>query len=162
MSGLAVWFSAFRDLHERSRRGQLGARDLALYRAGRDELARTLLAAQKLTLRPGEMARQALRVRRALQVDLDLVTTTARATTVDVSAGGFSTVVEKAPPVGEEISYRLRIPAGETVAGKARIVDAKAQAGNVRLACQFLNLAPDEREALEMFVFDTVLAALSG
>ncbi len=159
---LSQWMTAFRDLHEKARRGQIGPRDLAAYKAGRDELARALLAAQKLTLGPGQVARQALRVSRALQVDLDLVTSRVRAVTLDVSTGGFAALLEKAPPLGEEISYQLRIPASEPVSGKARIADVKPHSGNVRVAFQFLNQSPEDREALEMFVFDSVLAAIAG
>jgi c-di-GMP-binding flagellar brake protein YcgR len=154
--------STFRDLHERARAGKLNARDLATYRAGRDELARALLAAQRLTLRAGQTARQALRVTRALQVDLDLVTSRVRAVTLDVSTGGFAALLEKAPPLGDEVGYHLRIPASEPVAGRARVADVKPQTGNVRVAFQLVNVSPEDRERLEMFVFDTVLAALAG
>jgi len=159
---LSQWMSDFRDLHERARRGQLSGREEAVYRGARDELARALLAAQKLTLRQGQVARQALRVTRALQVDLDLVTSRARAVTLDVSTGGFAALLDKAPSLGEEIGYTLRIPASEPVAGRARVADAKPQTGNVRVAFQFLNQSPEDRERLEMFVFDSVLAAIAG
>ena len=159
---LSQWMSDFRDLHERARRGQLSGREEAVYRGARDELARALLAAQKLTLRQGQVARQALRVTRALQVDLDLVTWRARAVTLDVSTGGFAALLDKAPSLGEEIGYTLRIPASEPVAGRARVTDAKPQTGNVRVAFQFLNQSPEDRERLEMFVFDSVLAAIAG
>ena len=159
---LSQWMSDFRDLHERARRGQLSGREEAVYKGARDELARALLAAQKLTLRQGQVARQALRVTRALQVDLDLVTWRARAVTLDVSTGGFAALLDKAPSLGEEIGYTLRIPASEPVAGRARVADAKPQTGNVRVAFQFLNQSPEDRERLEMFVFDSVLAAIAG
>jgi hypothetical protein len=159
---LSKWMSDFRDLHERARRGQLSGREQAAYKGARDELARALLAAQKLTLRQGQVARQALRVTRALQVDLDLVTSRARAVTLDVSTGGFAALLEKAPGLGEEIGYTLRIPASEPVVGRARVADAKPQTGNVRVAFQFVNQSPEDRERLEMFVFDSVLAAIAG
>ncbi|HSN92446.1 MAG TPA: PilZ domain-containing protein [Anaeromyxobacteraceae bacterium] len=159
---LSQWMSNFRDLHERARRRQLSPREEAVYKAGRDELARALLAAQKLTLRQGQVARQALRVTRALQVDLDLVTSRLRAVTLDVSTGGFAALLEKAPPLGEEVGYSIRIPASDPVAGRARVADLKPQTGNVRVAFQFVNQSPEDRERLEMFVFDTVLAAISG
>ena len=160
--GLGEWLASFREMHEKARRRQLSAADLAIYRTGRDELARALLAAQRLTLKPGETPRQALRVARALQVDIDMLTSRERAITIDVSTGGFSCLLAKAPPLGEEVSVTLRIPASEPLAGRARIADAKPQAGNVRLAFQFTGLSEDERERLETFVFDTVLAQLSG
>ncbi len=46
---LADWLAAFRELHEKAHRGELAPRERAAYHAGRDELARALLAAQRLT-----------------------------------------------------------------------------------------------------------------
>ncbi len=120
MSGLAQWLLEFRQLHEKARRGQLSGRELQLYRSGRDELARALLAAQRLTLRPGETPRRALRVARALQVDLDFATSRERAVTIDLSTGGFSCLLAKAPPVGDEAGFSLRLPASDALAGRAR------------------------------------------
>ncbi len=158
---LSEWLRAFRDLHERARRGQLSQRDEATYRAGRDELARALLAAQRLSLNVGQTPRQALRVARALQVDLDLLTSNVRAVTVDVSSGGFSCLLAKAPPLGDEVKFSLRIPAADPLAGHARVADVKPAQGNARVSFQFLGLGPEDRERIELFVFDTVLTQLS-
>src|SRR5512138_696168 len=138
--GLAEWLAAFRQLHERARRGPLSPRDEALYRAGRDELARAMLAAQHLTLRPGETPRRALRVARALQVDLDFAVSRERAVTLDVSAGGFSCLLAKAPGLGEEAKFAMRIPAAEPLTGAARVNDVKPHGGNVRIAFTFVGL----------------------
>jgi hypothetical protein len=162
MSGLAQWLLEFRQLHEKARRGQLGERELQLYRNGRDELARALLAAQRLTLRPGETPRRALRVGRALQVDLDLVTSRERAVTIDLSTGGFSCLLAKAPPVGDEVGFSLRLPAADPLAGRARVTDVRVLPGNVRVSFQFTGQAEADKERLELFVFDTVLAQLAG
>lgn len=157
---LAEWLSTFRDMHERARRGQLNPRESAIYRAGRDELARALLAAQRLTVKPGETPRQALRVSRALQIDLDLPTSHLKAVSIDISTGGFSTLLSKAPALGEDVRFALRMPATEPLSGQCRVTDVKAQTGNVRVAAQFVGLSPEARERLEIFVFDTVLAQL--
>jgi PilZ domain-containing protein len=162
MSGLREWLLEFRRAHEKARGGQLGEAELKAYRAGRDELARALLAAQRLTLRPGETPRRALRVARALQVDLDLVTSRERAVTIDLSTGGFSCLLAKAPPVGDEVGFSLRLPATEPLAGKARVQDVKVLSGNVRVSFQFVGQEEPDRERLETFVFDTVLAQLQG
>ena len=162
MPTLTEWLLAFRQMHEKARRGQLQGRELEAYRAGRDELARALLAAQRLALRPGEVPRRALRVARALQVDLDLVTSRERAVTIDLSTGGLSCLLAKAPPVGDEVGYSLRIPASEPVIGRARVQDVKPQSGNVRVAFAFVNQSEAEKERLELFVFDSVLAQLQG
>lgn len=159
---LSDWLAEFREMHERARRRELSPKEESIYRAGRDELARALLSAQRLTLKPGETPRQALRVARALQVDLDLVTSRQRAITSDLSAGGFSCLLGKAPPVGDEIGYALRIPGGEALSGRARVADAKALQGNIRVSFELVNLTADERERLELFLFDSVLAQLAG
>src|SRR5512138_2410867 len=156
---LAEWLAAFRQLHERARRGPLSPREEALYRAGRDELARAMLAAQHLTLRPGETPRRALRVARALQVDLDFAVSRERAVTLDLCVGGFSCLLAKAPPLGDEVKFSLRMPAAEALSGSARVTDVKPHAGNVRVSFQFLGLDEAHREQLERFVFDAVLAA---
>jgi hypothetical protein len=159
---LGEWLSTFRDMHERSRRGQLNPREAAVYKAGRDELARALLAAQRLTVKPGETPRQALRVSRALQIDLNMPTSHQKAVTIDVSTGGFSTLLSRAPALGEEVRFSLRMPASEPLVGQCRVTDVKAQTGNVRVAFQFAGLSAEDRERLEVFVFDTVLAQLVG
>lgn len=159
---LSEWLSTFRDMHEKARRGQLNPRELNVYRAGRDELARALLAAQRLTVKPGETPRSALRVSRALQLDLDLPTSHVKAVTIDVSTGGFSTLMSKAPPLGEEVRFSLRMPAAEAVSGRCRVTDVRAQTGNVRVSFQLVGLPPEDRERIEVFVFDTVLAQLVG
>ena len=159
---LAEWLTTFRDMHERSRRGQLNPREAAVYKAGRDELARALLAAQRLTVKPGETPRQALRVSRALQVDLNMPTSHQKAVTIDVSTGGFSTLLSRSPALGEEVRFSMRMPGSEPLAGQCRVTDAKAQTGNVRVAFQFVGLAVEDRERVEVFIFDTVLAQLVG
>jgi hypothetical protein len=159
---LGEWLSQFRQLHENARRKALAPDELDTYRKGRDELARALLAAQRLTLKPGETPRRVLRVARALQVDLDMLTSRQRAITIDLSTGGFSCLLAKAPPLSEEVNISLRLPGSDPIACKARIAEAKPQAGNVRLSFVFTGLAEDEKERLELVVFDTVLTQLAG
>jgi hypothetical protein len=161
MGTLTEWLIAFRALHEKARRGQLKEADAVRYRAGRDELARALLTAQRLQLKPGETPRRAMRVARALQVELDLATGRLRAVTVDISTGGFSCLLPKAPALGDEVGFTLRIPAGEAIAGRARVQDVRALSGNVRVAFMFHTLSDADRERMEIFVFDTVLAQLT-
>lgn len=159
---LAEWMKGFRDFHERARSGKLGPDDLQTYRAARDELARALLSAQRLTVKPGETPRSSLRVARALQVDLDMLTSSARAITVDLCTGGFACLLAKAPPSGDEIGYSLRLPGTDPLTGKVRVADIKPQQGNVRVSFQFVGMSGEERERVELFVFDTVLAQLAG
>jgi hypothetical protein len=154
---LAQWLRVFRTLHERARSGKLAGAELGEYRDARDELARALIGAQRLTVKPGETPRQSLRVARALQVDLDLVTSSARAITIDLCSGGFACLLAKAPPAGDEFGFTLRLPGAEPLSGKVRVADVKPQQGNVRVSFQFCGLPQDDRERVELFVFDTVL-----
>ncbi len=157
---LADWLTAFRALHEKARRGTLDEAGAAAYRAGRDELARALLAAQQLALKPGETARQALRVALALQVDLETRITSARAITLDVSTGGFAALMGKVPPRDEDLECTLRLPGQDPLKAAARVVDAKQLPGNVRVAFAFRNLSDEDRERLETALFDSVLEQL--
>jgi hypothetical protein len=162
VAGLAEWLSAFRELHEKARRGSLGHGEANTYRVGRDELGRALLAAQRLTLKPGETPRQALRVARALQIDLDLPSGRQRAFTLDISTGGFSAQVPAAPALGHQLGLTLRLPAAEPLTCQARVTDVRPEGSQVRVAARFLALSPAERERLEMFVLDAALAQLTS
>ena len=82
------WLRVFRTLHEKAKQGGLAGEDADAYRAGCDELARALMAAQRLAAKPGEAPRHALRVARALQVDLESPVSKVRAMTVDLGVGG--------------------------------------------------------------------------
>ncbi len=59
------WLAEFRVLHGKARSGELSNYDAKLYKDGREELAAALVQAQRLTRKPEESAREALRVARA-------------------------------------------------------------------------------------------------
>jgi hypothetical protein len=162
MGSLTEWLIAFRALHEKARRGQLHGPDAARYQAARDELARALLAAQRLQLKPGETPRSAMRVSLALQVELSLPVNQ-RALTADLSTGGFSCVLgpRGAPASGTEADFSMKLPGGATLAGRARVQDVKPLPGAVRVSFMFTGLPNADRERMEMLVLDTALAQLS-
>ncbi len=163
MSGLTEWLSAFKELHEKARKQQLSEGERATYLAAREELARALLAAQRISAPAGRSPRQVLRISRALQVNLDWSIGADRALTLDLSIGGFGTLLAKPPPADEDISFALRVPGGgEPVRGKARVVEVKAQQGNARVSFAFSSLPEAEVERIELFLFDAVLAQLAG
>ncbi len=158
--GLGEWLKGFRSLHLRFKDGQLAPEEVKTYRAGRDELAKALLAAQHVAVRAGETPRRQLRVTRALQADLDLGREKVRAMTLDVSAGGFGALMARPPVLGDQLKVSLRLPGQYPVASVARVVDVRAQPGNARVAFAFVNLDPVEQERLETWVFDVVLDQL--
>ena len=159
---LAEWLRAFRALHERAKRGDLSTDEHSAYVAGRDELARALVAAQRLTVTPGSTPREVLRVARALQVDLDTPLDHLRVMTLTLSVGGFSALLAKPPRPDEEMECILRVPGGERIETTARSVGTKPQAGSVNVSFAFGKLADADRERLEMLVFDTALQQLAN
>lgn len=159
---LADWLRVFRVLHEKAKKGELTGTDAEDYRAGCDELARALISAQKLTLRPGEVPRHVLRVARALQVNLETKISSVRATTIDISVAGFSVLLGKIPPPDEEQTATLRIPGAEPIVVTVLPGEAKQQPGNVRAAFLFQKLPDAARARLEVLVIDTALSQLAG
>ena len=161
--GLAEWLKSFRELHEKARLQQLAGSELQTYRAGRVELARALIATQRLTLKPGETPRHVLRVSHALQINLELAPENLRALTIDLSIGGFSCLLGRTLALNQEVKLALRLPGREDpLVGKARVVGVKPQAGNVRVSFAFVGLSEEQRERLELVVFDVVLAQLTA
>jgi hypothetical protein len=157
---LGDWLNTFRETHEKSKRGALSGRDLTAYRGARDELARALLAAQHLSVQPGQQPRRALRVARALQANLEFKDGTVRALTQDISAGGFAALIARPPPIDEEVTVTLRIPGQEPLRTEARVIEVKSLVGNARVSFAFQHLAEEAVERVETFVFDSVLAEL--
>lgn len=159
---LADWLRVFRTLHEKAKRGELGGTDADDYRAGCDELARALMAAQRLTARAGEAPRHQLRVARALQVDLETSLSRVRAMTVDLSVAGFSVLAAKPPPAGEEQTATLRLPGGDPIIAGVLPGDVKQQPGSVRVSFTFRNLSEPDKKRLEALVIDTALSQLAA
>ncbi len=160
--GISDWLRVFRALHERAKAGALPKPDAEDYRAGREELARALLATQKIAPRAGETALQSLRVARAVQVDLTSSTWQVRATTVELGVGGFSTLIAKGPPAGEEVRCAMRIPGGAPIEAEVVLSEARQQPGTVRAVFAFKCLDEAQRSALELLVIDTALAQIAA
>jgi len=160
--GIADWLRVFRTLHEQAKTGALSKEDASAYRSGCDELARALIAAQRLTPKVGEAPRYALRVARAVQVDLETTVWHARVTTVDLGVGGFSALLAKAPPANEDLKCMMKMPGGTPVQATVVAVDTKQQPGSVRASFAFRKLGDAERAALEMLVIDTALAHIAA
>lgn len=159
--GIADWLRVFRSLHEKAKKGELSPEDADAYRDGCDELARALMASQRLTPRPGEAPRHALRVARALQVDLETPLSSMRAMTVELGATGFSAIVGKAPPLGEEQRCKLKLPGGTPLEVTAVAGEVKPQPGSARVAFTFKGLSDADRAKLELLVIETALSQLA-
>ncbi len=158
---LAVFLTRFRDLHRKDAAGALAGPERQEYLRARDELARALLAAQRIALKPGEVARESLRVARAVQVDLEWPKGRVRAASLDLSVGGFSTLMARAPSQKDVVKCTLRLPGGAKVEAEARVAGMLVQPAAVRVSYAFHGLSQEDRDSLERLVFDTVLEQLA-
>lgn len=155
------WLQEFRALHKRARQKQLAEEEKQLYLQAREQFARALTAAQGMTLKPGEMARQTFRVAQAMQIELSLNAGIMRAMTLDVSKGGFSVVLGKPPGENEMVGFTLRMPDGmDPIIGRAKLVASRKQIGNYRLSFTFLGMSDYDQERLETVLFDAALARI--
>ena len=156
---LREWIETFRFLHEKARRGRLRGKELAKYREARDDLAALLLAAQRLSFRPGETAREALRVARALPLDVRLSPRPLRAVTLDISTGGFSSFLQRAPRPGKRLEFSLALGDGP-VRGRARVASVFDQGDAFRVSFSFEELSSSDAERIESEVLDVALEQL--
>jgi hypothetical protein len=155
---LKEWVTQLRELHAKAKSGKISKDERAAYEAGRDQLARAMISSQQLTLKPGETPRRALRVARALQVDLDLPSGPLRTPTVDLSAGGFAALVPTEGLPTEPVKFKLRMPSGDPIEGRARPVGSTRQTGSSRVSFVLEEIAEEQRARIETVVFETALA----
>jgi hypothetical protein len=155
---LSGWFEGFSALHQRAKRGELSADGRAEYQRSRDELAEAMLLAQQISPHPGSGQRRSLRVAQALPVEIQTPAGRVLAVTLDLSTGGFSTIVSEAPEMGTKIGFRLRLGRGyEPVTGSGQVVNAVPQNGSVRMGVAFDEMAPADRDRLGFVIVDAVL-----
>jgi hypothetical protein len=158
-----AWLHEFRALHQRAREKKLTEDEQKLYLTAREQFARALTAAQGMTLKPGEMARQTFRVAQAMQIELSLNMGIVRAMTLDISRGGFSVVLGKPPADNELVGYTLRMPDGmDPIIGRAKVVASRKQIGNHRLSFAFQAMSDYDQDRLEGVLFDAALARIPG
>ncbi len=158
---LSVWLTNFRELHERARRRLHTSDERALYLEAREQLARTLLAAQGHNPQPGASARRNFRVPKGMHVDVSFRAGALRSRTLDISSGGFSCLMSGAPGEGTISGFVLWMPGQDEppVVGRARIVAATepSEQGNQRVSFTFEDVSDEDRERLEMLIFDLAL-----
>jgi hypothetical protein len=153
---LKKWIDEFNRLHVKARKGDLSAPEQVSYRERRDELARALVTAQRLTVLPGQTPRQALRVTRALQIDLDLAGGRVRVMTQNISTGGFGALLGQMPKDKEAIGFTLKQP-GDPIVGRCRVREIQTRPGSHLVSFVFEDLSDDARDRIEMTIFDAVM-----
>ena len=149
------WMAGFRVVHERAKAKQLNDADFKDYLEMREELARSLVSAQALTVPEGQSSRRYFRVAQMYKVE---IASTWQTMTKHVSRMGFSAALGSQLNVGQEVDFSLFVSRdGEAITGKAKVVSAVKQGGwMTSFTIEVLNEANAER--LESALFDAVLA----
>ena len=161
--GLPEWISGLKRLHELAKSGALPPAQWDAYQSARDEFAQAMVAAQRLSLLPGQKPRHAFRVARALQIDLALASGNVRALTMNISVGGFAILMPTIPPRAEAVGFTLKLPGkAEAILGRCKVMDVQQKPGNSLVSFAFEPLPPADLDRLDRVVLDVALEQFAG
>jgi hypothetical protein len=152
----SAWLKQLKALHEQAKSSSLNAEQSRDYLAMREELARSLCAAQQLTVPEGASARQTFRVAHAFQVEVNNLH---RTLTKDISRNGFSCLMANAFKEGDEVPFSLVVKRGEEpLTGVAQVASVVRTGSNARVGFKFTAFPAERQERLEVALFDAVLS----
>jgi hypothetical protein len=154
--------SEFKKLHEKMKKGALTPSERARYDESRAELGRLITMSQQLG-HAGDALRSTLRMSKMLKVEIrpdggEL----AKSSTIDLSAGGFATLVGAGFAVGKKAAFTLHLPklgggGPEPISGRCEVVSSRPQTGAFRVSFKFEPLPPASQERLNVALIDAVL-----
>ena len=160
LTSLSQWMQTFRALHAKARRGRLERQDQARYDQDRDVLAKALLIAQRLSLKPGVKPRQTLRVSLVLPVELEGNGRYEETSTLDLGVGGFATMLPKPMSVMQTYGFRLTLKDQAVISGRARVVNVQRKGKPFRVAFAFEEMPDEIADRISLEVFDAALAQI--
>lgn len=150
------WLAGFRVTHQRAKEGKLKPEERAKYLAMREEFARSLVAAQGLTVPEGQQARRYFRVAQLYALEVGNLYNTV---TKELSRSGFSALITGTLKDSDRVDFKLTLARGaEPLVGQARVVSVVRQQGNSRVSFAIEALNEADAERLELALFDAVLA----
>ena len=160
----AKWVQEFKVAHQKIAKGELGPTERERHLADRNELARAVLANQKVQLRAGQQPRQLLRSTRVLPVEVEVGGRMRPLMTLELSVEGFSALTGDAPVPDKPLQFVLRLPnVREPVAGEVTCLQSVKQTGNFRSQFKFApSVGEVAREQVEHFVFGDLLDHLKS
>lgn len=156
------WIRQFRALHAEALKGTLDAEELKAYQGACDEFARALMGARKQAAKPGQSPRHALRVAKAVQVELESSVTQVKTTTIELGVGGFLAILPKAPKVGDSFQCKLKLPGGDPLETALSVSEVKLQPGSVRVSFDFCKLSDETKGRIEKIVIDAALSQVAA
>lgn len=153
------WIASFRVMHENARRGTLSESDQKKYLSMRDELARSVMQSQGLTVPDGVPPRRAFKVAHVFQIEVGGVYKT---TTREISCTSFTALVSGTVKEGERVSFILSLSrAAEPLSGNAIVRAVVRQAVNAtRITCNFEELGEERTSRIETALFDATLSRI--
>ncbi len=157
-----AWLEHFRELHERARRRLLTSEERVHYLEAREQLARSLLAAQGQRVPENALARRNFRVPKGLTLDVSFRSSAVRSRTLDLSSGGFSCMLPGNLAEDERIGFALWLPEQDgdegPVVGRARIASLSHEEERPRrVSFAFTDVSDQDAERLELLIFDLAL-----
>jgi len=160
----AKWVTEFKVQHEKARKGELTPDQRERYLADRNELARAVLANQKMPVRMGQQPRSLLKATRVLPVELEVGGRLRPLMTLDLSADGFTALTGDSPANDKPLAFVLKLPgAAEPISGDVMCLGAIKQTGNFKCTFKYeASVGPLAREKIEHFVFDDLLEHLKS
>jgi len=153
------WIASFRITHEQARKGTLNESELKKYLGMRDELARSLLNSQGLSVPDGVPARRAFTVQHLFPIELaGLYKTMTR----ELSCKGFVATVGATFKEGDRVSFTMNLSrTSEPLSGNATVTAAQKQGTSVtRITCTYDGLDEERLARLEFGLFDAALSRL--
>jgi hypothetical protein len=152
----------FRDLHERRKHEQLELHETAAYESLREAFAAAFVRAHRVSIRPGQTYRQAVRAACAIQLELTVEGRAHKTITLELSAQGFAALVGAFVDIDAPCAFHLRIrPNGLRGTGRVRACE-RYGSGNLsyRVLVAFDRLSTSDAERIEGAVFDAALVSL--
>ncbi len=151
------WIAKFRTLHQGARGRKLAGEDARAYEESKERFARAVLAAQGLSLPPGESVRRFFRIGVVFPLELLHGKRKLRTATLDLSLGGFSSMADLPINKGEVVEFTLTLPNATSLGGKAKMVAKVIKEKGSRLSFAFEGLSAEEEARLEVRLFDLAL-----
>jgi hypothetical protein len=149
------WMAGFRAAHQKAKAKQLSESDRKAYLEMREELARSLVSAQSLSVPEGDNHRRHFRVAQMYKLE---ISKTYQTMTKNVSRSGFLASLATQLKVGQEVEFALTLGRDtEPVTGKAKVVAAQNQ-GTWLTSFNIVSMSEPMAERLETALFDAVLA----
>jgi len=150
------WMHRFKITHEQAKAGKLKEAEHKAYLDMREELARSLIAAQSLQVPKGEFSRKHFRVAQMYKLE---IANTYQSMTRQVSVKGFSANLQAQFKVGQELDFALHVQREtDPITGKAKVVSVQKQGALHLVSFSIEHMSEASSERLETVLFDAVLS----